>query len=76
MYLILNFPTPNLLFMIVGVFGLYQISPKRWFANVLGAQLLLYCAFAFRYTVPDRYAFFIPFYCLVSLLIGIIPGLH
>lgn len=70
MYILLNFPTPNLLLSIVGVWSLYELSPKRWFANVTLALLILYFAFAFRYTVPDRYAFFIPFYCIMSLLIG------
>ena len=32
---------------------------------------MLYFIFAFRYTVQDRYAFFIPFYCMVSIFIGI-----
>ncbi len=71
MYIILNFPTPNLLLSIVGVWSLYKLSPKRWFANVISALFILYFIFAFRYTVPDRYAFFIPFYCIVSLLIGL-----
>jgi hypothetical protein len=34
-------------------------------------MLILFFVFAFRYTVPDRYAFFMPFYCLVSVLIGV-----
>jgi len=71
MYIVLNFPTPNLLLSIVGVWSLYKLSPKRWFANVILALLILYFAFAFRYTVQDRYAFFIPFYCIVSLLISL-----
>ena len=71
MYIVLNFPTPNLLLSIVGIWSLYRLSPKRWFAIVLTALLILYFVFAFRYTVPDRYAFFIPFYCIVSLLIGL-----
>jgi hypothetical protein len=71
MYLVLNFPTPNLLLFIVGVWSLYALSPKRWFAHVLAALSIMYFVFAFRYTVPDRYAFFTPFYCFVSLLIGI-----
>jgi hypothetical protein len=71
MYILLNFPTPNLLLSIIGVWSLYKFSPKRWFANVILALLILYFVFAFRYTVPDRYAFFIPFYCIVSLLIGL-----
>ena len=71
MYILLNFPTPNILLSIIGVWSLYKFSPKRWFANIILALLILYFAFAFRYTVPDRYAFFIPFYCIVSLLIGL-----
>jgi hypothetical protein len=71
MYLVLNFPTPNLLLFIVGVWSLYAVSPKRWFAHILAALAIMYFVFAFRYTVPDRYAFFTPFYCIVSLLIGV-----
>lgn len=71
MFIVLNFPTPNLLLAIVGIWSLYAVSPKRWFAHIILALLILYFVFAFRYTVPDRYAFFIPFYCLVSLLIGL-----
>jgi len=32
--------------------------------------MLLYLSFAFRYTVADRYAFFIPFYCVLAILMG------
>ena len=71
MYIALNFPTPNILLFFVGVLCLYKFSPKRWFAHIILALLILFFAFAFRYTVPDRYAFFIPFYCIVSLLIGV-----
>jgi hypothetical protein len=65
-----NFPTPNVIFFFAGLYGLRRLSPARSFANVLLALLILFFVFAFRYTVPDRYAFFIPFYCLVSILIG------
>jgi hypothetical protein len=34
----------------------------------------LFFVFAFRYTVPDRYAFFIPFYVTAAILIGL--GAH
>jgi hypothetical protein len=34
-------------------------------------MLVLYFVFAFRYTVPDRYAFFMPFYCIVSAIVGL-----
>ena len=70
MYIALNFPTPNILFVLIGFGCLYIVSPKRWYANVLVGLLVLYFIFAFRYTVQDRYAFFIPFYCMLSILIG------
>jgi hypothetical protein len=65
-----NFPTPNILFFFAGLYWLRKLSPARSFANVFLALLILFFAFAFRYTVPDRYAFFIPFYYLVAVLVG------
>ncbi|MFA5239530.1 MAG: DUF2723 domain-containing protein [Phycisphaerae bacterium] len=70
-FLAYNFPTPNILFFFAGLYGLKKISPSRGFTNILLALLILFFVFAFRYTVPDRYVFFIPFYCLVSVLIGV-----
>ncbi|MHC4172022.1 MAG: protein O-mannosyl-transferase family [Planctomycetota bacterium] len=66
-----NFPTPNVILFFAGLYGLKKVSPSRSFANILLALLILFFVFAFRYTVPDRYAFFIPFYCLASILIGV-----
>ncbi|MBN2589542.1 MAG: DUF2723 domain-containing protein [Sedimentisphaerales bacterium] len=71
LYLILNFPTPNILFIFVGVWYIYKVSPQKWFATIIITLTVLYYIFAFRYTVPDRYAFFIPFYCMLSIFIGI-----
>jgi len=71
LYILLNFPTPNFLLFFTGCFGLFKISSGRSFRNILLALIVLFFLFAFRYTVPDRYAFFIPFYCLVSILIGL-----
>lgn len=70
-FLAYNFPTPNCLLFFAGLYGLKKVSPSRGFKNVLLALLILFFAFAFRYTVPDRYAFFMPFYCLVPILIGL-----
>jgi len=70
-FLAYNFPTPNIIFFFAGFYGLKKISPTRGFANILLALLILFFVFAFRYTVPDRYVFFIPFYCLVSILVGV-----
>ncbi|MHC4159483.1 MAG: hypothetical protein ACYSSO_10440, partial [Planctomycetota bacterium] len=71
MWMALNFPTPNVLLVFVGLWTIYKHSPKRWFANVLLALLVFFFVFAFRYTIVDRYAFFIPSYCIVSILIGV-----
>ena len=66
-----NFPTPNVIFFFAGLYGLKKVSPSRGFGNILLALLVLFFVFAFRYTVPDRYAFFIPFYCMACILIGV-----
>lgn len=74
LYILLNFPTPNVLLFLVGVFALFKAPLHRGFRNVLLGLTALFLLFAFRYTVPDRYAFFLPFYCMVSILMGL--GVH
>lgn len=71
MFILLNFPTPALLLFFAGLAALYKHSVSRPFACIISALLILFFLFAFRYTVPDRYAFFIPFYVMVSILIGL-----
>ena len=71
LYILFNFPTPNVLLFVVGCFALFKVSLHRGFRNVLLGLIILFFIFAFRYTVPDRYAFFIPFYCMVSIFIGL-----
>lgn len=71
LYILFNFPTPNILLLPAGCLGLSRISPRRAFRNVLLGSTVLFFIFASRYTVPDRYAFFIPFYCGVSILTGL-----
>ena len=66
-----NFPTPNIILFFVGIYGLTKVPRGFGYAKILLVLLVLYFIFAFRYTVPDRYAFFIPLYCLVSILIGV-----
>ena len=70
-YILFNFPTLNILLFFPGCIGLFKIPVRRDFRNVLLGLIVLFLIFAFRYTVPDRYAFFIPFYCMVSILIGL-----
>jgi len=71
LFILYNFPTPNILLFFAGCWGFFKISMSRAFKNVLVSLIVLFFIFAFRYTVPDRYAFFIPFYCMGSVFIGI-----
>lgn len=69
-----NFATPNIIFFFTGLWGFKKASSFHSFNSVLLALLILFFVFAFRYTVPDRYAFFMPFYCLAAVLTGV--GTH
>ncbi|MHC4388985.1 MAG: protein O-mannosyl-transferase family [Planctomycetota bacterium] len=71
LFILLNFPTPNILLFFAGCFALFKFPFNRTFRNVLLGMTILFFLFAFRYTVVDRYAFFIPFYCMVSVLTGV-----
>jgi hypothetical protein len=69
--ILLNFPTPNFILFFTGLRVLRKTKADRSFANIVLAILVLYFVFAFRYTVPDRYSFFIPFYCIAAVIIGL-----
>lgn len=69
-FILLNFPTPNFLLLFVGLWALRKTAPSRGFANITLAMSALYFVFAFRYTVPDRYSFFLPFYCFAAMFIA------
>ena len=70
-FIVLNFPTPNILLICAGLFALFKKVPDRLFANLFAGLMLLYFVFAFRYTVPDRYSFFLPVYCYFAILVGV-----
>lgn len=67
---VLNFPTPNALLFFAGCYGLVRTRPAA-LRILIAAMLTLFLLFASRYTVADRYAFFIPFYCLAAVMIGL-----
>jgi len=71
LYILLNFPTPNILLFPAGCMALVKLSMHKGLRNVLVGLIVLFFVFAFRYTVPDRYSFFIPFYCAASIFIGL-----
>ncbi|HPD46901.1 MAG TPA: DUF2723 domain-containing protein [Anaerohalosphaeraceae bacterium] len=70
LYIMLNFPTPNVVLGAVGVFALRRLAPRASFGAVIMCVLVGFLAFAFRYTVVDRYSFFIPFYAVFALVLG------
>jgi hypothetical protein len=74
LFIVLNFPTPNAAFFFVGLFGLRRIGRTSAFRNMVVAMLVLFFVFASRYTIADRFAFFLPFYCLAAAVIGL--GVH
>jgi hypothetical protein len=53
---------------------LFKLPLNPRLRNIVFGLLILFLLFAFRYTIVDRYAFFIPFYCVVSVFVGI--GVH
>ena len=71
MWFVLNYPTPNILLVLIGLANVFRVSPKRWFGVIIVLLTLMFLAFAFRYSIVDRYAFFIPFYCMISILIAV-----
>ena len=70
-FIVLNFPTPNLLLMIAGLWALKKRSSDKIFSVFIIVLMGMYFLFAFRYAVPDRYAFFLPFYCFAAMLVGV-----
>lgn len=70
-FISLNFPTPNLLLLFVGLWALRKKVPHRSVANIMLVLAIMYFVFAFRYNVADRFAFFLPFYCLAAAFIGL-----
>lgn len=66
----LNFATPLVLFLPWGFWRALR-GKGDIFGWVLAGQAVLYFVFAFRYTVVDRFAFFMPFYVFGGIFIGL-----
>ncbi|MHC4619364.1 MAG: protein O-mannosyl-transferase family [Planctomycetota bacterium] len=71
LFIVLNFPTPNILLFFAGCLALFKLPFNKRLRNILLGITVLFFLFAFRYTVVDRYAFFIPFYCMASIFMGV-----
>ncbi len=74
LFLLLNCPTPNALLFLAGCEALRRMGQMRLLRNLIVVLMVLFFVFAFRYTVSDRYAFFIPFYVMASAVVGV--GAH
>ncbi len=70
MYIGMNFVTINAVFGFVGVYSVIKNRREDSFGIFVLLLWAAFLLFAFRYTVPDRYAFFLPFYAVSAILIG------
>jgi hypothetical protein len=70
LYIVLNYPTVNISLFFIGLYGMFCRHKHRAMIVVLGALGCVFLLFAGRYTVVDRYAFFIPFYCVMAVFVG------
>ena len=70
-YFGLNFPTPLILLAPIGLAFAWQKPILSHWTKLAGAFFVVAFIFAFRYTVPDQFAFFTPCYALVALFIGL-----
>jgi len=69
LYIGLNYPTPLVL---AGLGGAWVLWRRRdGFSRVLLVLALVYFLWAARYKVLDQFSFFVPFYALASVMIGI-----
>lgn len=72
LYFLMNFPTPLALMAIPGAIRLLRSArEKSWMGLFLLSLFAVNFVFAFRYTVPDQYVFFMPCYVIVALLTGV-----
>lgn len=69
-FIVMNFPTPTALLLFLGVPVIWRATRYRVFSRLVFALLVLHLTFAFRYIVPDRFSFFLCFYCLAALFIA------
>lgn len=67
---ILNYPTLLILLAIPGALRLRRFADPL-FAFVFLAATVIQFLFPLTYAVPDQYSFFVPFYALAAVLIGV-----
>ena len=73
-YFLLNFPTPLLLLVPLGIYFGLRDSQTRSVAAVWFGVCAVAFVFAIRYHVPDQYVFFFPCYIFTAVFIGLAGG--
>jgi len=65
-----NFPNAGLPLAVAGLLALRH-RPGRLVFRAFAALAGIYLLFAIRYSVPDQFMFFLPFYAMVAVLAGV-----
>ncbi len=68
--MLLNYPTLLVILAVPGMFRLRRIADPVFAAVFLAATTIQFL-FPLTYSVPDQYSFFVPFYAVAAVLIGI-----
>lgn len=71
LFFMLNFPTPLVLLAGPGMWYSLKKMNHGAFGGLLAISTLAYALFATRYDVPNQNNFFLPFYLLVGIYIGL-----
>ncbi len=69
-YVAYNFPNAGLPLAVVGLLAL-RARPSRALPRAFAGLAAVHLLFAIRYTVPDQFMFFLPFYAMVAVLAGV-----
>lgn len=70
LFLGINFPVLHLYFVVPGVRKFWK-ERNGHYRFLFSGIFLIYCIFAFRYTVADQYVFYLPVYIFIAILIGL-----
>ncbi len=69
-FIALNFPSPLIILIFAGLYFFIKSDIPKAFKSITLILFLLFFAFAFRYKVPDRHAFFLPAYVIASVFLA------
>lgn len=70
-FIFYNFCSPSIFLLLLGVGFWRKGKGHSCFTGLCLCIMSMFFIFAFRYNVPDRYAFFMPFYLVAAIFIGL-----